>query len=141
MLGTLCKTDNLPFWEVPLTRMGFRGSRVQIPPSRLKRRATWLAVFRQPARVGERKLTVFANGLSDRFGAPLRCLENLFSTSRLLRRPLSENRPPCREEIFESLPAAHLVLCRHLSPLGRVRAKSSTPQKLRVIAQLALDSQ
>src|SRR6266511_2556992 len=27
--------------------MGFRGSRVQIPPSRLKRRATWLAVFRR----------------------------------------------------------------------------------------------
>jgi hypothetical protein len=35
MLGTLYETDNLTFLECPLTRMGFRGSRVQIPPSRL----------------------------------------------------------------------------------------------------------
>jgi len=34
MLGTLYETDNLTFLECPLTRMGFRGSRVELRPLR-----------------------------------------------------------------------------------------------------------
>jgi hypothetical protein len=65
MLGTLYQTDKLTFWAIPLTRMGFRGPRVeraqppsalfvgtrfqlvpsgQIPPSRLVKRSILLQV-------------------------------------------------------------------------------------------------
>jgi hypothetical protein len=68
MLGTHYKTDNSTFLDVPLTRMRFRGSRVQIPPSRLltKPGAVWGSVS---TRIGSdfSKLALLAHDGEERF--------------------------------------------------------------------------
>src|SRR5215510_13765046 len=98
--------------------MGFRGSRVQIPPSRLKRRAAWLAVFRRNAGHWRRR------SLRSRPTAqipPSRLVEEQAS-HRLRMRGFFFGCAPCCECCCESSrnSAAHNPLLRvqHLLPCG-----------------------